>query len=166
MTNASERGAAAVLVRPAVPADAEAAVSVMRRSIAELCGRDHGNDPVVLAAWLANKTPDVFRRWLATGSTVVVATSTGGAILGVGGCNRVGEITLNYVNPDCRFAGVSSALLADLEARLRKEGLAECRLVSTETAHRFYLGRGFVDDGKPVPSFGAPAQPMRKPLPA
>ena len=35
-------------VRDAVPEDAPAACEVMRRSITELCGADHGNDPVVL----------------------------------------------------------------------------------------------------------------------
>jgi hypothetical protein len=47
----------AVKVRDAVPEDAPAACHIMRRSIAELCGADHNNDPVILQRWLSNNTP-------------------------------------------------------------------------------------------------------------
>jgi hypothetical protein len=43
---------------------ADEACLVMRRSIAELCPADHHCDPALLAAWLANKTPEVFAAWM------------------------------------------------------------------------------------------------------
>jgi hypothetical protein len=55
----------ALRIRDAVAADAEAACDVMRRSIAELCTADHRDDPEILAQWLANKHPDIFRGWMA-----------------------------------------------------------------------------------------------------
>ncbi|MDR3474892.1 MAG: GNAT family N-acetyltransferase [Devosia sp.] len=153
-------------VRLAEPADADAATQVLRRSIIELCVADHRNDPVALAGWLANKTPEMFRSWLErAGNSIVVAVGDDGVVFGVGGCSRDAEITLNYVSPDARFAGVSSVLLADLEERLRRAGAAGCRLISTQTAHRFYLRRGFQDDPVAAALSGNTAPlPMRKAL--
>lgn len=153
-------------VRLAAPDDAEAAAMVLRRSIAELCTADHNDDPALVGPWLANKTPEIFRSWLdEPGNTVVVAVDENGRLLGVGASNGMGEITLNYVSPDARFAGVSSALMADLENRLRQNGLDVSRLTSTRTAHRFYLARGYRDDGVVVASRGGVlAQPMVKVL--
>lgn len=117
-------------VRDAVPEDAAAACLVMRRSIAELCAADHGNDPVVLERWLSNKTPEIFRSWIRPGNTLLVAVEND-CILAVGCVTDAGEITLNYVSPDARFRGVSGALLAALEDRARARGNARCTLSST-----------------------------------
>jgi GNAT superfamily N-acetyltransferase len=62
---------------------------------------------------------------------------------------------MNYVAPTARFHGVSTALLAALETRAAQRGNARCTLLSTETAHRFYLSRGYRDDGPPVGKFGS-----------
>jgi len=43
-----------ITTRPALPADADAAVTVLRRSIIELCVIDHQHDAATLATWLAN----------------------------------------------------------------------------------------------------------------
>jgi hypothetical protein len=48
-------------IRDAVPEDAPAACEAMRRSISELCSTDHHGDAVILARWLANKTPRLSR---------------------------------------------------------------------------------------------------------
>lgn len=77
----------------------------------------------------------------------------------------MGEITLNYVSPEARFRGVSRALLAALEARALASGNSRCRLESTETARRFYLSNGYVDEGAPSRKFGmASGYRMSKPL--
>jgi len=74
-----------------------------------------------------------------------------------------GEITLNYVSPQARFRGISSALLAELERRALALGARDVALLSTETAHRFYLARGYADVGIPAGKFGTAASyPMRK----
>jgi GNAT superfamily N-acetyltransferase len=134
----------------------------MRRSISELCIADHGNDPATLAGWLHNKTPEAFISWIAhPGNSVLVAVADG-IILAVGAVTKSGEITLNYVSPDARFRGVSRALLEALEARAVKAGNVRCTLTSTETARRFYHGRGYVEDGAPVRKFGVAGYPMSK----
>lgn len=140
-----------IFVRPAVARDAEAAVEVLRRSIIELCTTDHGNDPEILESWLANKTPDHFHDWLAAPGGVLAIAEREGAIAGVGGCRDDGEITLNYVSPDHRLAGVSTAIVAWLEDYLRQKGAARAHLTTTRMAHDFYRARGYVDEGDPIP---------------
>jgi hypothetical protein len=155
-----------VLIRDARDDDAEAAARLMRRSIRELCTADHHCKPAVVRPWLANKRPDIFREWLAWPPNIVlVAEGEDGRLLGVGGGTHEGEITLNYVGPDARFTGVSMALVAELERRLLALGVHECHLTSTQTAHRFYLARGYRDIGGLEPTFGGmSAQPMMKTL--
>lgn len=136
----------------------------MRRSIAELCGADHHHDPAVLGRWLSNKTPGIFKSWIKPGNSLLVADEND-AVLAVGCVTDAGEITLNYVSPDARFRGVSSALLAALESRARSRRNARCTLSSTETARRFYLDRGYSEEGPRDEKFGTSGgYPMSKPL--
>ncbi|HEY3796110.1 MAG TPA: GNAT family N-acetyltransferase [Bradyrhizobium sp.] len=151
-------------VREAVLEDATAACLVMRRSISELCAADHRNDRAVLQRWLSNKTPETIRSWIRPGNSLLVAVE-GDGILAVGNVTDAGEITLLYVSPDVRFAGVGSALLNALEHRAAERGNAICTLQSTETARRFYLARGYSEDGPPAGKFGTTsAYPMSKRL--
>ena len=152
-------------IRDAVPEDAPSACEVMRRSISELCSADHHDDPVILARWLANKTPEIVAAWIIKpGNSVLVAVESG-TILAVGSVSDAGEITLNYVSPDARFHGVSRALLVALEARAQERGNERCTLLSTETAHRFYRAAGYIDDGPPRGKFGTSSSyPMSKQL--
>jgi GNAT superfamily N-acetyltransferase len=151
-------------VRDAVPEDAAAACLTMRRSIAELCTADHRNDPIVLQRWLGNKTPEIFKSWIRPDNTLLVAVEDD-SILAVGCVTTAGEITLNYVSPDARFRGVSTALLLALEARAMARGHGCCTLHSTETARRFYLARGYREDGPAHGKFGTTSgYPMSKRL--
>jgi GNAT superfamily N-acetyltransferase len=150
-----------MIIRDARPADAEQACQVLRESIAQLCSADHRDDPAILTRWLANKTPDNVAAWAdGVGRSLLVAvedTTSGEAILAVGGVRDSGEITLNYVAPAARFRGVSSALLAALEDRAAQRGATTGTLLSTETAHRFYLARGYRDEAPSVGKFGTAA---------
>jgi GNAT superfamily N-acetyltransferase len=155
----------ALQVRDAVPADADAACEVMRRSISELCVDDHRNDPEILDQWLANKKPEIFRSWVSqAGNSLMVAVDTG-TIVGVGSVTDKGEITLNYVSPDARFRGISRALLRALERRAAERGNTHCTLSSTATARRFYRAQGYVETGPPRGNFGTQSGfPMSKAL--
>ena len=153
-----------MIIRNATEEDALAACDVMRRSIAELCVADHRNDPTILVRWLSNKTPEIFKSWMRESNTLLVATEDD-AILAVGCVTDAGEITLNYVSPDARFRGVSTALLDALEARAKERGSKHCTLNSTKTARRFYLAKGYSEVGPPVGKFGInSAYPMSKSL--
>jgi GNAT superfamily N-acetyltransferase len=85
------------------------------------------------------------------------------SILALGCVTNAGEITLNYVSPDARFRGISSALLTALEHRARERCNQICELESTETARRFYLARGYSENGPAHAKFGtAGGYPMTK----
>lgn len=141
-------------IRDAVAGDAPAICEVLIRSIRELCGADHGNDPAILARWLGNKTPEIVASWIAQPGNSLLVAVEGGAILAAGSVTDAGKITLNYVSPDARFRGASKALLRALEARAAERGNLRCTLASTRTARRFYLDAGYVEDGAPEGHFG------------
>jgi GNAT superfamily N-acetyltransferase len=152
-----------VKIRDATKDDAAAACAVLRASISELCAADHHNNPVILARWLANKTPENLAAWSADADASLLLAVEGDAVLAVGAVGNDGEITMNYVSPAARFRGVSSALLKAMEARARERGNTACKLLSTETAHRFYLKRGYVVVGMPQGKFGTSSSyPMTK----
>jgi len=153
----------ALQVRDAIASDADEACAVMRRSITELCVDDHHNDPALLAQWLANKQPDIFRSWIALPGRSFLVAVAAGRIVGVGAVTDKGEVIVNYVSPDARFRGVSRALLAALERRALDRGCAEFTLFSTATARRFYLRCGYVETGAARGDFGMQSGfPMRK----
>jgi GNAT superfamily N-acetyltransferase len=133
-------------IRPACAGDAAAICEVVRRSIVELCTRDHQNHPVWLEDWLANKTAENIASWIADPDNRMFVAAKSGAILAAG-CFRTttGEITLNYVSPDGRFQGISRAMLRQLEQTARELGHRKVTLTSTITAHEFYVAAGFVD---------------------
>jgi len=86
-----------VQIRDAVPEDASAACEVLRRSISELCGADHRNDPEILTRWLANKTPEIVGSWIIEpGNSVLVAVEDG-CIFAVGSVTtRVRSLSTMY----------------------------------------------------------------------
>jgi GNAT superfamily N-acetyltransferase len=143
--------------------DAHAICTVLRRSITKLCVADHRNDPKILDAWLANKTPETVESWIANDANRMLVAEEDDALLGVGGI-RSGEINLNYVSPDAQFRGVSKAIMAGLENIARGQGHAMCTLDSTKTAHRFYQSLGYVSNGAAGAKFGLPNFPMIKRL--
>ncbi len=131
-------------LRPARNADAEEAAQILVASITELCHADHRGEPELIAAWTANKTPDAVAAMIAAGGMLVAEAMD--RIVGVGQADhRRGRVTLLYVAPEVRDAGVSTALLAALEQALASAGIETARLETTETARAFYLARGWRD---------------------
>lgn len=130
--------------------DAEAACRVLRRSITELCTADHRGDPAILDRWLGNKTAEIVRGWIAACGHTVLVAERASEVIGVAGVTDAGQITLNYVGPNARFGGVSTAMLAKMEHLLREVGVQRSQLSSTATARGFYQRRGYVDVGRSV----------------
>jgi GNAT superfamily N-acetyltransferase len=150
-------------VRPAQIADADRAIGVIRRSIQQLCERDHKSDAATLSMWLNNKTADNMRQWIAA-HTVLVAVE-GERITGVAAVRANGEVFLNYVAPEARFQGTSKCLMQAIEAWASSRGLEWLTLESTATALHFYLSTGWNMTGSPQPGFGLTTRnPMRKPV--
>ncbi|OYU91667.1 MAG: GNAT family N-acetyltransferase [Bradyrhizobiaceae bacterium PARB1] len=143
-----------MLIRKARFDEAAKACDVLRRSIVELCGADHHDDPAIIRRWLANKTPAAVGGWIVDPENFALVAVEGETVLAVGIVRHDGEITCNYVSPDARFRGVSKAMLEQLEATARDHGNDVCHLISTETAHRLYLSAGYEDCGMPQGKFG------------
>jgi len=163
MPGARLQGVKIVEIRPATADDADEACDAVRRSIADLCHPDHRGDAPTIAAWLANKTAENMRRWIARSHVFVAVEHE--RIVGVGAITPSGEVTLNYVAPDARLRGVSKALLRRLEQQAADTGAAAVTLQSTATAHRFYLAAGYRDTGPPPKGFGITSgYPMTKRL--
>jgi GNAT superfamily N-acetyltransferase len=148
-------------IRNALTEDSPTICQVLRRSIAELCVSDHGNNPKILGQWLSNKTPENIAAWIAQSNNSMLVVVEEDIILAVGCVTNDGEITLNYVAPEARFRGVSRALLSALETRATERGNTRCALTSNETARRFYLTAGYVDE---IPSVDSLGYPMSKNL--
>ena len=151
------------LFRPAHPAEATEACAVIRRSIQDLCMADHGGDPAILQAWLANKTPERVRSWVEVNPAGVLVGVSADGIAGVGCVLPNGTIALNYVAPWALRQGVGKGLLSAMEGVAAEAGHAVCTLTSTATAQGFYVACGYEATGEPVGSFGGkPAYPMRR----
>jgi putative acetyltransferase len=158
-------------IRPATPDDAEAICAAHVASIRGLCTKDY--TPKQIDAWAGSKKPDVYRRMMARGEALFVATTgkAGGArdgeVVGVGGLNA-DEVCLLYVRPDYARRGVGGALLEVLEQRARENGAAVAKLNSTLTAERFYAARGYSGSAVTMhtlcPGVELPCVPMTKRL--
>ena len=153
-----------IAVRPATPADVPAMSAVLIASITMLCGADHHDDPAAIAAWTANKTPEGVAAMLAAPGTTMLVAMRDDRVAAVGSLVGRDEIGLNYVDPACRFTGLSRALVAALEARMRDAGTTIGRLKSTITAHPFYLSAGWIDSGPLYRGRFIEAYPMTKQL--
>jgi N-acetylglutamate synthase-like GNAT family acetyltransferase len=143
-----------VSTRLATPADADAALAVLKNSITQLCGVDHQSDGPTLERWLRNKTPEQFDRWVHDPDTRLVVAEFDSTIVGVTALHRSGEIRLCYVRPDLVRSGVGRTLLAALEAHARQWGIRNLTLHSSLTARPFYERYGYVCAGDSTPSFG------------
>jgi hypothetical protein len=84
-------------VRKALARDVPQLVTVVRRSITELCADEYRNDPDVLQRWLANKTAESFTRWIGDDRRMVFVADAERQVAGVGMMTREGEIQLDYV---------------------------------------------------------------------
>lgn len=143
---------------------AAAICDLVRRSIVELCREDHRDDPNVIARWLHGKTPERVRAWIANPTNHVIIAVEADQLIGVGCIRADGEITLNYVSPEARFSGVSSAIVAALEDWARAAGHIRIVLDSTTTASGFYHDRGYGPRQEQTTKFGLATWPMIKKL--
>lgn len=78
-------------VRDATAEDADAGVSRLKRSIAELCASDYHNDPAILAQWLGNKTVENFVRWINQPDNSLLVAVDEGRVLAVGSVTDSGH---------------------------------------------------------------------------
>jgi L-amino acid N-acyltransferase YncA len=138
-----------IIIRKATSEDAEAACSVLVRSIKEICAPYYENDEQILAQWLENKTPANVRRWIESGrSYCVVAANVQGQVLGFASMSGA-EIMLNYVLPEALHQGIGKSMLQALETRAIASGVDHIDVVSSIPAKAFYERNGYVPNGAP-----------------
>lgn len=141
-------------IREARPEDADAAIDIVRSSIETLCVADHQNDPDTLARWLANKTPQSFRGWLANPENFCVVAAEERGPSGVGLLRRDGELVLFFLAPGTQRQGVGTLIYQALEKRAIEWGLSRLHLGSTSMARPFYEAMGFRSTGPAKTVFG------------
>jgi GNAT superfamily N-acetyltransferase len=151
-------------IRIAVAADAFAACDVLRRSIAECCVLDHQNDPVILDAWLGNKTPDTVASWFASSSNFSIVAIEAGVLVGVALLTRAGKLSLCYLLPEACRHGIGKALLNRIDAQAADWGIKSLQLHSTATAVPFFASCGFIASGKVKSPYGVETTFFWKPL--
>lgn len=151
-------------VRDACPGEAAEIAGLLRAAITDLCTADHRGDPVVLAAWLANKTPDTVARWIADAGQRFLVASWDGRLAGTAAIRPSGELLLLYVSPDAVGRGCGTALLAAAESAARDAGARVVRLESTTTARAFYHARGYAEVAPASRRGGTGGFPMEKRL--
>lgn len=154
------------IVRPSTEPDAEAITTMIRRSITELCTKDHHGQEATLSLWLYNKTPDEITAWIKREDNYAVsAVSPSEAVVGFGLMNRAGEILLCYVAPEAIGQGYGRILLQALEQQAQSWKLKTINLESTLTAKGFYEYHGYQQSGDAVEAFGGMVgYPMSKPI--
>ena len=148
---------------PVGPEAAEAACTVIRQSITHCCVLDHANDPAILTAWLANKTPENLAAWMSAPGAVAWVAYLGDTMVGFALLVRA-TLALCYVVPEALHQGVGRALLHEAEAHARMASITALGLDSTRTAEAFYRRNGFEPVGVVQAWAGLKAQPMRKVL--
>lgn len=154
-----------ITVRRASEADAAGACDALRRSIRELCVADHGHDEEILAAWLANKTPDNVRAWIASPASFSVVAVDGADVRGFALIQQDGEIQMCYLVPEAQHRGAGKLMLQALEQEAMRWGLASVFLTSSITAKAFYERNGYVPNGAPKTAYGVRGvSPMTKRL--
>ena len=141
-------------IRTAVPADASAACTVLRRSITECCGQDHAHQPEILQSWLGNKTPENVAGWIASPTNHTVVALRDGELVGVSLLTQAGKLSLCYVVPEALHAGIGTAMLAAVESQARSWGISVLRLHSTASARDFYARHGYILAGKEKSCYG------------
>lgn len=145
------------------PGAAEAACTVIRQSITLCCALDHRNDPAILTAWLANKTPEHLAAWMSAPGADAWGAYRGDTMVGFALLARA-TLALCYVVPEALYQGVGRALLLQAECHARKAGHLALGLESTRTAEDFYRRNGYGPHGDVQVWAGLQAQPMRKVL--
>lgn len=141
-------------IRVAASTDADAACTVLRRSITECCDLDHKNDPAILDAWLGNKTPQMVANWFSSPTNFSLVALSEGQVVGVALLTGAGKLALCYLLPEARGQGVGKALLARMEEQACSWGVKALQLHSTATGQAFFGKLGYVDAGKVRSPYG------------
>jgi putative acetyltransferase len=134
----------AVIVRRATADDAAAIALVHAAAIRGLASTHY--EPAQISAWSADKQPDRYRRALAAGERMFVAT-VNGSVIGFAACQD-DEVRAVYVDPRYIRRGIGTRLLATVEDEALARGARVLRLEASLNAVAFYSLRGYKECGR------------------
>jgi L-amino acid N-acyltransferase YncA len=155
-----------IQIRQALASDALAACALLRRAIEQGCAADHGGDPVVLSAWLGNKTPQNVEAWFGSPTNYAVVAEHEGELAGLALLNQAGKLALCYVQPALARQGIGRALLAAVVERARCWSIGKIHMHSPASASGFFERLGYVNAGKDRACFGLEVDLLWKQLDA
>jgi GNAT superfamily N-acetyltransferase len=148
------RPVAFVSIRTAVPGDLPALRRVFRRASLS----NDGDRAILLANPTALELPDGN---VIEGRTRVAMSSDGtvvGFATGVRQTDSALELEDLFVDPAHRRRGIARALLADLAASARRDGITHIEVTANPHADRFYRDVGFAAVGHADTEFGTGAR--------
>lgn len=131
-----------IIIRHAVPEDADSIWHVRTRAIRELCRHSYSDKEI--AAWASSRVPPSFADVILNTEFFVAENESeiiGHAFLDP----STGEIAAVFVSPDYVRTGIGSRLLTRLEQRAQAMGLASLWLSATLNATEFYNAAGYVE---------------------
>jgi len=132
-----------IILQPSKIEDAENIVSLLRKSIIEVCGPDYGHSKAILDDWLENKTVCNLSEWILNRNNICISASIDGKLVGFGLSNISGEILLLYVLPEFINNGVGKSIYLYIENELISRRITTITTFSTITASTFYQRMGF-----------------------
>ena len=136
-----------VTIRAYRQTDAVDLAEVMWRSVREVAVTDYTREQV--EAWLPERlSPDTMHMWASSGREVLVATDSGGRVVGYTDLESDGHIDHLYCAPEAVGEGVAAALCDALEALAASEGVRRLQVEASEAARRLFERRGFRVDSR------------------
>jgi putative acetyltransferase len=129
-----------IIIRPYRPSDLEALIALFRDAVRQVARRDYSEAQV--RAW----APDAIdrARWAARrADRPTWVAEAGGDIAGFTDLEPDGHIDMLFVHPGQQGRGVATALLAQVEAAARAQGIGRLFTEASITARPVFERRGF-----------------------
>lgn len=153
-----------IRVARARKADGALIERLMRHTIAEGAGADHGGDPLIIEAWSCSKQRAQIAGWLSDPALYLNLGRWQGRPVGTGLALRSGEICQCFVLPEHARRGMGRALVTGLEQALQRWGCPRATLYSTPSAVGFFDRLGYACTGPVLVFHGLHLQLMHKSL--
>jgi len=128
-------------LRPYLAADAPICAAIFEASINELTADDYTEGQ--REAWIAAMDEDKFAETL--GEQLTLIATLRDAPVGFASLKDGNHIDLLYVHPGAIGHGVATALIDALEKLAAARGATKLTADVSDTAHRFFARRGYVD---------------------
>jgi putative acetyltransferase len=128
-------------LRPYLPADAPLCAAIFEASVSELTADDYTEEQ--REAWIEGLDEDTLAAKLGRQLTLIATLRD--APVGFASLKDGNHIDFLYVHPSAVGHGVATALLDALERLAAARGATKLSADVSDTAHRFFTRRGYID---------------------